>query len=149
MNAIALIPSVINYGNSYLHKKFFLLVTWQDLAGGLLSLEYIFRFLVGGLIVSSFAALGDVLRPKSFAGLFGAAPSVALVTLTLAFWKEGSSYASLEARSMILGSVALGVYCFVVCQLLTRAKWSARGATCVALVVWAVIAFGLQQMLGL
>jgi Protein of unknown function (DUF3147) len=40
------------------------------------------RFVAGGLIVSLFAVLGDVLRPKSFAGLFGAAPSVALATFT-------------------------------------------------------------------
>ena len=43
--------------------------------------EYVVRFLIGGLAVSSFAILGDLLRPKSFAGLFGAAPSVALATL--------------------------------------------------------------------
>lgn len=36
--------------------------------------EYVVRFLVGGVVVSAFAMLGDVLRPKSFAGLFGAAP---------------------------------------------------------------------------
>jgi hypothetical protein len=34
--------------------------------------EYVVRFLVGGVVVSAFAVLGDVLRPKSFAGLFGA-----------------------------------------------------------------------------
>ncbi len=45
--------------------------------------QYLFRFLVGGAIVSVFACLGDVLKPKSFAGLFGAAPSVALATLGL------------------------------------------------------------------
>jgi hypothetical protein len=37
----------------------------------LLIAQLIFRFAVGGLIVSLFAALGDVLKPKSFAGLFG------------------------------------------------------------------------------
>ena len=37
--------------------------------------EYLVRFLVGGVVVSAFAMLGDILRPKSFAGLFGAAPS--------------------------------------------------------------------------
>jgi hypothetical protein len=41
---------------------------------------YVVRFLVGGILVSAFAMLGDILRPKSFAGLFGAAPSVALST---------------------------------------------------------------------
>jgi hypothetical protein len=30
------------------------------------------RFIIGGAIVSAFAIIGDVLRPKSFAGLFGA-----------------------------------------------------------------------------
>ena len=46
--------------------------------------EYLVRFLVGGVVVSAFAMLSDVLRPKSFAGLFGAAPSVALATLGIA-----------------------------------------------------------------
>jgi hypothetical protein len=40
-------------------------------------MEYMIRFLAGGVIVSLFAMIGDVLRPKSFAGLFGAAPSIA------------------------------------------------------------------------
>jgi hypothetical protein len=35
--------------------------------------EYVVRFFLGGLVVSAFAMLGDILRPKSFAGLFGAA----------------------------------------------------------------------------
>jgi hypothetical protein len=46
--------------------------------------EYVARFLIGGVAVSLFAVLGDLLRPKSFAGLFGAAPSVALATLGVA-----------------------------------------------------------------
>ena len=54
--------------------------------------EMLFRFLVGGIVVSAFATLGDVLKPKSFAGLFGAAPSVALATLALTIVKEGVHY---------------------------------------------------------
>ena len=46
-------------------------------------LQLVFRFVVGGAIVTLFAALGDVLKPKSFVGLFGAAPSVAMATLGL------------------------------------------------------------------
>ena len=45
--------------------------------------ELIFRFLIGGTLVSAFALVGDAVRPKSFAGLFGAAPSIALATLGL------------------------------------------------------------------
>jgi hypothetical protein len=70
-------------------------------------MEYLVRFLVGGIVVSAFAVLGDLLRPKSFAGLFGAAPSLALATLSLALWKEGGEYASVEGRSMILGAILL------------------------------------------
>jgi hypothetical protein len=49
--------------------------------------EYVIRFLVGGAVVSAFSMLGDVLKPKSFAGLFGAAPSVALATLGIAIYR--------------------------------------------------------------
>ena len=52
--------------------------------------EYVIRFLVGGAVVSAFAMLGDLLRPKSFAGLFGAAPSVALATLGIAVYQHGA-----------------------------------------------------------
>jgi Protein of unknown function (DUF3147) len=77
-------------------------------------MDYVIRFLAGGAVVSLVAIVADVLRPKSFAGLFGAAPSVALATLTLAFWKHGGDYVSIEGRSMILGAVALAVYSFLV-----------------------------------
>src|SRR2546423_12339893 len=69
--------------------------------------ELIIKFIVGGAVVSAFAALGDVFKPKSFAGLFGAAPSVALATLILAIQKDGPQYVSTEARSMMVGAVAL------------------------------------------
>ena len=46
-------------------------------------MQWVVRFVVGGIIISLFASLGDVLRPKGFAGLFGAAPSVALATVAL------------------------------------------------------------------
>jgi Protein of unknown function (DUF3147) len=109
------------------------------------AMDYVIRFLAGGVLVSLFAVAGDVLRPKSFAGLFGAAPSVALATLTLAFWKHGGGYVSTEGRSMIIGAVALAVYSFLVCQLLMRLRYSALTATAVAIVAWLVIAVGLKQ----
>src|SRR3569623_3116462 len=55
-------------------------------------LEFVIRFLAGGIVVSAFALLGDLLRPKSVVGLFSAAPSVALVTLGLAFLYQGVDY---------------------------------------------------------
>jgi hypothetical protein len=109
-------------------------------------MDYLFRFIAGGLVVSAFAVLGDVLRPKSFAGLFGAAPSVALATLSLALAREGSSYVSLEGRSMVLGAIALALYSIAVCQLLMRFRWSALAATSLTLVLWLAIALGGQQL---
>jgi hypothetical protein len=50
------------------------------------------RFIAGGVAVFAFAALGDFLRPKSFAGLFGAAPSIALATILITLWKKGALF---------------------------------------------------------
>jgi hypothetical protein len=75
------------------------------------------------------------------------APSVALATLTLAFWKHGESYVSTEGLSMICGAVAFAFYSFLVCQLLMRLRWSALMATSAATVAWLVVAIGLKQVL--
>jgi hypothetical protein len=121
--------------------------TFFDLRHVRIILEYIIRFLVGGVLVSAFAVLGDMLRPKSFAGLFGAAPSIALATLGLAFWKQGNEFASIEGRSMLLGSVAFAAYSFVVCQLMMRGRCSAIVSTGLASAAWFIVAFGLEHVL--
>jgi uncharacterized membrane protein (GlpM family) len=110
--------------------------------------EYAVRFLAGGLVVSAFAMLGDVLRPKSFAGLFGAAPSVALATLGIALYQHGAAYAALQAHAMMAGAIALAVYSVVVCHLLFRAQMRAMPATLLSVAVWLVVAFGLLAVAG-
>jgi Protein of unknown function (DUF3147) len=82
--------------------------------------QFLIRFVIGGLVVSVFAICGDVLRPKSFAGLFGAAPSVALASLGLTFKQNGAQYVAIEARSMMLGATAFLVYVYLVGQVLKR-----------------------------
>jgi hypothetical protein len=110
--------------------------------------EYVIRFVVGGIVVSAFAMLGDVLRPKSFAGLFGAAPSVALATLGIAVYQHGAAYASTQSLWMMAGAVALAVYSVVVCHLMIRARLRALPATLLSLVVWLAVAFGLFALAG-
>jgi hypothetical protein len=110
--------------------------------------EYLLRFLLGGVVVSAFAVLGDILRPKSFAGLFGAAPSVAIATLGIAVYRHGADYAAQQAWAMIAGAIALAVYSVVVCQLLIRARLRAAPATLLSLVVWLIVAFGLLTFAG-
>ena len=93
--------------------------------------EYLVRFLVGGVVVSAFAMLSDVLRPKSFAGLFGAAPSVALATLGIAVYRHGPDYAAFQSQAMMAGAIALAVYSVVVCH--SSLRTAASGAGDVAL----------------
>jgi hypothetical protein len=110
--------------------------------------EYFARFIIGGVAVSIFAVLGDVLRPKSFAGLFGAAPSVALATLGIALMQHDAHYVAVQGRAMIWGAVALLVYSIVVCQLLMRFHWNALPATLVSLFAWLFLALGLHLAAG-
>jgi Protein of unknown function (DUF3147) len=110
--------------------------------------EYVIRFLVGGAVVSTFAMLGDVLRPKSFAGLFGAAPSVALATLGIAIYQHGAGYAAIQSGSMMGGAVALVLYGVIVCHLLVRARLRALPATMLSLAAWLVAAFSLLTIVG-
>jgi Protein of unknown function (DUF3147) len=98
--------------------------------------QLVIRFVVGGAVVSGFAVLGDVLKPKSFAGLFGAAPSVALATLGLAIEVNGKNFAAEECRSMIAGAAAFVVYAYVCTQVLMRYKVSAMWVATLGLVVW-------------
>jgi len=104
--------------------------------------QFIFRFVAGGFIVSLFAALGDVLKPKSFAGLFGAAPSVAVATLGLAILTEGPLYAADEARSMIAGALAFFIYAIVCSRLMKKYRMHSTLATTASLALWLLCALG-------
>jgi hypothetical protein len=106
-----------------------------------------FRFVIGGLVVSLFAAFADAVKPKSFAGLFAAAPSVAMATLGLAMMTEGKLFVAAEARSMILGAVALFFYAAVVVQLIMKYKLHAAPAAVSALAVWMICAIGAWYLL--
>ena len=90
-----------------------------------LGAEFAWRFLIGGLVVSAFSFAGDLIRPQSLAGVFGAAPSVALATLGMAVAGHGGAYAALEERSMLVGAVALACYNLLVGRVLIRKKWHA------------------------
>ena len=105
--------------------------------------EAIIRFLIGGLVVSAFSVLGDLFRPKSFAGLVDAAPSVALATLALAVVKEDAIYAGIESRSMIAGALALLAYSQLTSWLLMRDKGSSLVLSTAALPAWFAVAFAL------
>ena len=106
-------------------------------------MELVLRFVIGGLVVSAFATLADMLKPKSFAGLFASAPSVSLATIALTVLSTGKGYTSKEARSMIAGGAACLVYAFVSMQLMARWRWTALQASTVSLLAWFGVAFSL------
>jgi Protein of unknown function (DUF3147) len=100
--------------------------------------DLIVRFLIGGIAVSAFASLGDVLKPKSFAGLFAAAPSIALATLGLTIAANGKIYAATEARSMIAGALVFFLYAYLCSYLMLRRKLKGLTVTISALGLWLV-----------
>jgi len=110
--------------------------------------ELIIRFIIGGVVVSLFAIIGDVLRPKSFAGLFGAAPSIALATIGLTIAKSGAQYAAIESRSMIFGAAGFFLYTGCVSLVLVHYKLSTLVTTISLMPVWLGASFALWFLVG-
>ena len=93
-----------------------------------------------------FSLAGGLFKPTSLAGLFGAAPSVALATLALTISHNGKTYASTECRSMMAGAAALCLYSIVATQFLSRFRMGALKATLSAMPVWFLAALGLWRI---
>jgi hypothetical protein len=101
------------------------------------------RFLLGGLFVSCFAALGSAFKPKTFAGLFGSAPPVALASLIIAFHEHGAQHVARLGRSMVLGAVALLFYS-ASCLWLVRLRWlPVPAGAALSWLCWGALAAGL------
>ncbi len=104
--------------------------------------DLLIRFVVGGALVSLFALLGDTFSPKSFAGLFAGAPSVALATLALTFRKEGAHHVAVEARSMIFGALSFVLYTACLSLFLHRYRSRPVIAALAWLPLWCAFAAG-------
>jgi hypothetical protein len=102
------------------------------------------KAIVGGTFVVAFSALGDLLKPKVFAGLFAAAPSVALTSLVITVLTTGPSKAAISSRGMIAGATGMIAYCIAASYLVKR-----FGATAGSVLAWAawivpsVVVYGL------
>jgi Protein of unknown function (DUF3147) len=103
-------------------------------------IPYVLRFLIGGFFVATFSLLGEVFKPKSFAGLFSAAPSIALATLALTAFQRGKATAAIEARSMVLGAIAFLFYARWVLHELTGHAGRPRNVAIAALPAWLIVA---------
>ena len=104
------------------------------------------KAVVGGLAVMGFSLVGEAGQPKRFAGLFAAAPSVALASLALtAFAKGGASTVPL-AQGMLIGSAGMIAYCLVSIYLIERLH--ALVGSLLSWLVWLVVAGGLYLLVG-
>jgi hypothetical protein len=104
--------------------------------------DLLIRFCIGGLVVSAFSLISDLFKPKTFAGLFGAAPSVALASLGLTVLTQGRATAATEARSMIIGAFALLLYALAVSYTLLRFSFNAISVSLTGLLLWLAAATG-------
>jgi uncharacterized membrane protein (GlpM family) len=94
--------------------------------------------LAGGLLVVAFAVLSEGLSPKRFAGLFSAAPAVAIAGLTITVLDKGAHDAHESAAGMIAGGVGMVAYAAAVAALLLRTR--AGVAAGLSLSAWLLVA---------
>lgn len=98
------------------------------------------KALLGGTIVALFAVAGHVLRPKWFAGLFSAAPAVAVASLAVTVVDEGHHDAVSAGYAMLFGAAGFVAFSACVRPLLT--KFHAVVATSISCLVWVIVAVG-------
>ena len=94
----------------------------------------------GGLFVIAFALIGEICDPKRFAGLFSAAPSVALANLSVTIIDKGPHDARENVIGMMVGAVALVVFCLVARPAVAR--FNAKAGSSIACAGWLVVAVG-------
>jgi uncharacterized membrane protein (GlpM family) len=94
--------------------------------------------LAGGTLVLLFALISHSLDPKRFAGLFSAAPAVALAGLAVTLLDKGAHDAHQSSAGMIAGAAGMAVYAAAVIPLLRRMK--APVASMAALGAWTALA---------
>lgn len=102
--------------------------------------DLILRFLLGGAAVSLFSAVAELFKPKTFSGIFGAAPAVALVSLAMLFAQRGREVVQNHALGMICGGLGFLAYACA-CVAITsnpRVPVWAGAAACWA--VWFLVA---------
>jgi hypothetical protein len=102
------------------------------------------RVLAGGLFVVIFAMLSDALKPKMFAGLFSAAPSVASASLLVTGLAVGAAKDEQYALGMIVGAVGLVFYSLAAAPLVKHIGPVAGSV--LAWAAWAVPALGLFRL---
>lgn len=103
------------------------------------------KALNGGILVVAFALVAETLIPKRFAGLFAAAPSIAIANLIVVAVADGDSEADASADGMLIGAGAMSAACLAGTLVMRRAN-ALRGAATVC-VLWSLIAISAYLVL--
>lgn len=99
------------------------------------------KALLGGVLVLVFAALSETLKPKRFAGILAAAPSVAIAGLSVGAAAKGPLDQAQSAHTMIAGAIALAVYAGV--AVFTLRRFGALKGASIAGLAWLITAVAL------
>ena len=104
------------------------------------------RAIIGGAAVVGFSLVGEAGRPKRFAGLFAAAPSVALASLAITVVEKGRLATVPYAKGMLFGSAGMLAYCLVTLFLVERLH--ALLGSLISWLAWFIVAGGLYLLFG-
>jgi hypothetical protein len=107
-------------------------------------LTLVIKGLAGGTLVMLFALIGEVIRPRSVAGITSGAPSVAAAGLLVTVLTTGAISAWNQSLAMIAGAAGLVVWCLVATDAVKRLgglKGSLTSTT-----VWFIAAFCLWAL---
>ncbi len=96
---------------------------------------------VGGVLVVVFALVGELVRPRSLAGVTSGAPSVAAAGLLVTLLTSGVAMAWNLSLGMIAGAVALVSWCLVGVDAVKRFGGLKGSLTATGL--WFAVAFAL------
>lgn len=98
----------------------------------------ILKGLVAGTLVVVFSVVAQAVKPKTLAGVFGAAPTIAAASLAVTLLSDGATRAAAFAAGMVAGSAAMLGYCITDASLLKRL--GSLEASAITLGVWFALA---------
>lgn len=110
------------------------------------ALIVLLKGLVGGSLVVAFALLSEALEPKRFAGLFGAAPAIAIPSLAIVLITKGRHDAQASTVGMLAG--CLGMLCYALATIgLLRSRLPPIACSAVGMLAWVASTAGLAAVL--
>ncbi len=104
------------------------------------------KTIVGAIAVVAFSVVGEAAKPKRFAGLFAAAPSIAIASLAITALAKGGKGAVPYAQGMLMGSAGMIAYCLVSLYLIERLH--ALAGSVLSWLAWFIVAGGLYVLVG-